>query len=174
MTSSLALPYDINCWLPTHVITKHRSKQLLVGSGCGSVGRVVASDTKGPQFESSYRQKFIFNIYLLFIINCIEIRGREWPTLQKQLLAETKRLRSSQLMPNNCCYYLIISNCTIGTCFKAFVLAQKFYFSFSIRLKHIQAAWAETDRIGFLDLILQPWARSYKENDIVTYCFAQM
>ena len=28
-------------------------------SGCGSVGRVGASDTKGPRFESSHRQKFI-------------------------------------------------------------------------------------------------------------------
>ena len=25
---------------------------------CGSVGRAVASDTKGPQFESSHRQTF--------------------------------------------------------------------------------------------------------------------
>ena len=29
------------------------------GSGCGSVGRVVASDTRGPRFESSH---FILNI----------------------------------------------------------------------------------------------------------------
>ena len=38
-----------------------------VGSGCGSVGRAVASDTRGPRFESSHRQKFIYilNICLL-------------------------------------------------------------------------------------------------------------
>ena len=30
------------------------------GSGCGSVGRAVASDTRGPRFKSSHRQKFIF------------------------------------------------------------------------------------------------------------------
>ena len=38
-----------------------------VGSGCGSVGRVVASDTRGPRFKSSHRQKFIYilNICLL-------------------------------------------------------------------------------------------------------------
>ena len=38
-----------------------------LGSGCGSVGRAVASDTRGLQFESSHRQKFIFilNISLL-------------------------------------------------------------------------------------------------------------
>ena len=33
------------------------------GSGCGSVGRVVATNSKGPQFESSHRQKYILNIY---------------------------------------------------------------------------------------------------------------
>ena len=32
-------------------------KNQLLGSGCGSVGRVVASITKGPWFESSHRQK---------------------------------------------------------------------------------------------------------------------
>ena len=30
----------------------------LVGSGCDSVGRAVASDSRGPQFESSHRQTF--------------------------------------------------------------------------------------------------------------------
>ena len=34
-----------------------------MGSGCGSVGRAVASDSRGPQFESSQQQKFILNIY---------------------------------------------------------------------------------------------------------------
>ena len=32
-------------------------------SGGGSVGRAVASDSRGPRFESSHRQKFILNIY---------------------------------------------------------------------------------------------------------------
>ena len=38
-----------------------------MGSGCGSVGRAVASNTRGPQFESSHPQKFIYilNICLL-------------------------------------------------------------------------------------------------------------
>ena len=27
-----------------------------VGSGCGSVGRAVASNPRGPRFESSHRQ----------------------------------------------------------------------------------------------------------------------
>ena len=39
---------------------------------CGSVGRVVASDTRGPRFESSHWQKlFILNICVLSTV-CIE------------------------------------------------------------------------------------------------------
>ena len=38
------------------------------GSGCGSVGRAVASDTRGLRFESSHRRNFIH----VFTINCIE------------------------------------------------------------------------------------------------------
>ena len=32
-------------------------------SGCGSVGRAVASDIKNPGFESSHQQNFIINIF---------------------------------------------------------------------------------------------------------------
>ena len=41
-----------------------------LGSGCGSVGRAVASNTRGPRFESSHWQKFIFilNICLLWTV----------------------------------------------------------------------------------------------------------
>ena len=41
----------------------------LEGSGCGSVGRAVAFDTRGPRFDSSHRQNFIEH---LFNINCVE------------------------------------------------------------------------------------------------------
>ena len=34
-----------------------------LGSGCGTVGRAVASDTRGPRFETS-QQSFSQNIYL--------------------------------------------------------------------------------------------------------------
>ena len=34
------------------------------GSGCGSAGRAVASNSRGPRFESSFRQTFT--------VNCIE------------------------------------------------------------------------------------------------------
>ena len=55
----------------------------VVGSGCDSVGRAVASDDRGLQFESRHQQIFISDINL-FTVNCIEKtkikkRGREWP-----------------------------------------------------------------------------------------------
>ena len=40
-------------------------------SGCGSVGRAVASDDRGRRFESSHWQNFKSGIYL-FTVNCIE------------------------------------------------------------------------------------------------------
>ena len=40
-----------------------------MGIGCDSVGRAVASDSRGPWFLSSHCQKFI---YRTFIVNCIE------------------------------------------------------------------------------------------------------
>ena len=33
------------------------------GSGCGSVGRAVDSDTWDPQFESRPKQNFIYQLY---------------------------------------------------------------------------------------------------------------
>ena len=47
--------------------------QFTLGSGCGSVGRVVAYDTRGLQFDSSHQQNFIEHLFVnVFIINCIE------------------------------------------------------------------------------------------------------
>ena len=37
------------------------------GSGCGAVGRAVASYIRGPGFESSHRQ-LLLNIYLLLTV----------------------------------------------------------------------------------------------------------
>ena len=60
------------------------------GSGCASVGRAVASNTRGSRFESSHWQNlFILNI--LFIVKlCIEKtkikkRGRDGPFDKKSL-----------------------------------------------------------------------------------------
>ena len=40
------------------------------GSGRGSVGRAVASDTRGLRFDFSHRHKFIY-IEHLFTVNCV-------------------------------------------------------------------------------------------------------
>ena len=37
------------------------------GSGCGSVGGAVTFDTRGPQFESSHRQKFIYTLNICLL-----------------------------------------------------------------------------------------------------------
>ena len=51
------------------MISLHRN--LNWGSDCGSVGRAVASDARGPRFESGHRPTYILDIYL-FIVNSIE------------------------------------------------------------------------------------------------------
>ena len=62
----------------------NKLKLFLMVSGCGSVGRAVASDARGPQFKSSYWQTFISDIYL-FTVNSIEKTkikikiGHDWP-----------------------------------------------------------------------------------------------
>ena len=69
----------------------HQIKKQEEGSGCGSVGRAVASDTRGPRFESSHRQKFINIEQLLYAVNCVlkrrKIKEKEagnGPFLKKQ------------------------------------------------------------------------------------------
>ena len=49
------------------------SKSRKLGSGCGSVGRAVAFDTRGPWFDSSRRQNFIEH---LFIIKCLKRQNK--------------------------------------------------------------------------------------------------
>ena len=45
-----------------------------LGSDCGSVGRAVASDTRGPLFESSHQQNFIMNLQCA---NCWKDENKE-------------------------------------------------------------------------------------------------
>ena len=58
-----------------------RSRSSL-GSGGGSVGRAVASDIRGPRFESSHRQKFIYFywtfVYYQLCIGKTKIK-KKWP-----------------------------------------------------------------------------------------------
>ena len=43
------------------------NKARFTGIGCATVGRTVASDTRGPWFESSHQQCFIMKILLLTV-----------------------------------------------------------------------------------------------------------
>ena len=58
---------------------------LTLGSGCGSVGRAVIINSKGPRFESSHQQKILLNIILSNYLEKTKIKkkGREWPFLKK-------------------------------------------------------------------------------------------
>ena len=46
-----------------------------MGSGCDSVGRGVASDTRGPRFEFGHRQ-FLYNQYFLLTL-CGKVKNKE-------------------------------------------------------------------------------------------------
>ena len=47
--------------VPTTTLSS-KDKNIFNGQWCGSIGRAVASDTRGPRFESSHRQDFILDI----------------------------------------------------------------------------------------------------------------
>ena len=62
------------CLLRPRTQKEKRSKWLMgkqtlctLGCGCGSVGRAITSDTRGPQFKSSFRQ---FLKEYLYAVNC--------------------------------------------------------------------------------------------------------
>ena len=40
------------------------------GRDCGSVGRAVVTNTRGPRYESSHWQKNIYIVHL-FTVNCV-------------------------------------------------------------------------------------------------------
>ena len=57
----------------------------ILDSSCGSVGGAVASNSWGPQLESSYRKIIILNFYCQpYWKDKIKKRGREWPILKKR------------------------------------------------------------------------------------------
>ena len=64
-----------------------RLKDVGMGSGCGAVGRVVVSNTRGPRFKSSHRQ-LLLNIYLLLTVcrkdENKEKEARNGPFLEKK------------------------------------------------------------------------------------------
>ena len=55
-----------------------------LGSGCDSVARVVASDTRDPRFESSHWQ-------MLFTLNCIKTRVEKTKIKEKEAGIGTNR-----------------------------------------------------------------------------------
>ena len=56
-----------------HLLERRRTliNIFFLDSGCGSVGRAVASNARCPRFETCHRQTFITDIHL-FTVNCIE------------------------------------------------------------------------------------------------------
>ena len=48
-----------------------------MGSGCGSVGRAVGSDTKDPRFKPPHRQSFIYQIFYQLYHRKDEIKEKE-------------------------------------------------------------------------------------------------
>ena len=54
-----------------------------MGSGCGSVGRAVASSTRDPWFESRHWQNFIYQLYNRKDEN-IEKEAGNGPSLKKE------------------------------------------------------------------------------------------
>ena len=118
LSNSFKTYFDLLC----HLYKKQPIQFLLngknlwyLGSGCGSVGRPVASNTRGLRFKSSHRQKFIYilNICLLSTVywkdknkekeagngpfkkNLWYSNWRRPPRLEKLLVMKTKCRKSS-------------------------------------------------------------------------------
>ena len=64
----ILIPFEFSIFISGNIrrcsTSKREREKKLRGSGCGSVGRAVASDTRGPWFESSHQQNLL-NICLL-------------------------------------------------------------------------------------------------------------
>ena len=50
--------------------------RIYLGNGCGAVGRVVASDTRDPRFESSHWQYFLLSTALKSCIKKTKIKKK--------------------------------------------------------------------------------------------------
>ena len=59
---SIQIPLKPTVFSVIFVFEENKNKKRTVGNGFGSVGRTVASDTRGPRFESSHGQIFMYNI----------------------------------------------------------------------------------------------------------------
>ena len=98
----------LQLWLKTTIIfsdfTSNCSKQWF-GQWCGSAGRAVASDTRGPWFESSHQQ-----MSFVGTINCIEqtlIKSKE--TWNATILSYSKPVQESIFFIVDCfCLILVL------------------------------------------------------------------
>ena len=55
--------YSQTLYYVRHCVEKRtKTNKKMPGSGCGSVGRAVASDSRGPQFKSSHRQNLYWTL----------------------------------------------------------------------------------------------------------------
>ena len=59
-----------------HTEREPSTNKKVKGSGCGSVGRVVAFDTRGPRFDSSHWQN-LMNICLLTCLLSTVLKRRK-------------------------------------------------------------------------------------------------
>ena len=77
-------------------------------SGCGAVGRAVASNIRGPRFESSHWQ-LLLNIYLLLTV-CRKDENKE----KRPGMAHFFKKKSSVVFPFNNSSTLLGSGCGTG------------------------------------------------------------
>ena len=96
-----------HCW--NKIVYKGRH------SGWGSVGRAMASDSRGPRFQSSHQQTFVSDIYL-FTINCIEKMKmkKKWPGiahyLENSFLSKLRLANFSKTEDRSDCSFLNCQN----------------------------------------------------------------
>ena len=70
--------FDISCTFFALYRTVHKfGMPICQGSGCGSVGRAVTSNTRGCRLESNHRQNLL-GTYLLSTVLKRRKRGRDW------------------------------------------------------------------------------------------------
>ena len=106
--------------LPTCSFNSLGNKFILKGSGGSSVGRAIALNSRGPQFESSHRQKFILNIYCQLYWKD-ENKEKEAGNVPLKTLSTPKLFSGDQLsvdVPNT--YHAEILAC-LNTTYKKFL-----------------------------------------------------
>ena len=118
-----------------------RQRILTQGSGCGSVGRAVASNARGPRFESSHWQTFILNIYCQLHW---KDENKEKETGIGQLKKLFKALQKWPVWPD------LAKLCPFGKSLQAFGKHLTVYFLFS---KMLRLFWQFCDIIRLIFIV---------------------